>query len=253
MTQAVGRFRRLPLILAGVAAFAITLLAALPARFIIPLLPATVSVGMIDGTLWHGHTDSLALNGRDLGALRWRLLPLQLFRGRLALDFELTRADGQARGRLAMGLGDRFETRNLTATLPFAALAGSVAPKGWSGSVDANLARLALRPGAVPEIEGILEVRDLRAPPPDGAAIGNYRVTFDATSRQDDQLVGKLQDLEGPMQVTGTVSLAADRSYVVEGLVAPRAGASESITRTLQYLGAPDAQGRRPFSVAGTY
>jgi len=253
VTQAVGRFRKLPLILAGVAAFAITLLVALPARLITPLLPATVSVGMLDGTLWHGHTDSLAVNGRHLGAVRWRLLPLHLLRARLGVDFELSRADGQARGRLAIGLGDRVELRNLSATLPLDALAGSVAPAAWSGTVDANLARLAFRPGTVPEIEGTLEVRDLRAPPPDGATIGNYRVTFDASSPQDAQLVGKLQDLEGPMQVTGNVSLAADRSYVVEGLVAPRAGASESVTRTLQFLGAPDAQGRRPFSVAGTY
>jgi general secretion pathway protein N len=253
VTQAVGRFRKLPLILAGVAAFAVTLLAALPARLISPLLPANVTVGLLDGTLWHGSTDSLAVNGRQLGAVGWRLLPLHLFRGRLALDLSLTRADGQARGQLAVGFGGRVETRNLTATLPLAALAGNIAPARWSGTVDAKLARLALRPGAVPEIEGVIEAHNLQAPPPDGAVIGNYRVTFDAASAQKDQLVGKLQDLEGPMQVTGTVTLGADRSYVVDGLVAPRAGASESVTHTLQFLGAPDAQGRRPFSVAGTY
>lgn len=253
MTQAVGRFRKLPLILAGVAAFAITLLVALPARLITPLLPATVSVGMLDGSLWHGHTDSLAVNGRHLGAVRWRLLPLHLLRARLGVDFELTRADGQARGRLAIGLGDRVELQNLSATLPLDTLAGSVAPAAWSGTVDANLARLALRPGTVPEIEGTLEVRDLRAPPPDGATIGNYRVTFDASSPQDAQLVGKLQDLEGPMQVTGAVTLTADRSYVVEGMVAPRPGAPDAVTNTLRFLGAPDSQGRRPFSLAGTY
>jgi general secretion pathway protein N len=253
VTQAVGRFRKLPLILAGVAAFAITLLAALPARLITPLLPANVTVGLLDGTLWHGSTDSLAVNGRQLGGVQWRLLPLHLFRGRLALDLSLNRTDGQARGQLAMGLGGRVEARNLNARLPLSALGGGIAPARWSGTVDAKLARLALRPGTVPEIEGVIEAHNLQAPPPDGAVIGNYRVTFDAASAQKDQLVGRLQDLEGPMQVTGTVTLGADRSYVVDGMVATRAGASQSVTRTLQYLGAPDAQGRRPFSVAGTY
>jgi hypothetical protein len=40
---------------------------------------------------------------------------------------------------------------------------------------------------------------------------------------------------------------------VVEGLVAPRADASKAVTDTLRFLGTPDAQGRRPFSLAGTY
>jgi hypothetical protein len=53
--------------------------------------------------------------------------------------------------------------------------------------------------------------------------------------------------------VNGTLSLGADRSYVIDGLVAPRPDATPAVTDTLRYLGAPDAQGRRPFSVAGTY
>ena len=70
---------------------------------------------------------------------------------------------------------------------------------------------------------------------------------------QKDRLVGKVKDLEGPMQVDGTLSLGADRSYVIEGLVAARPDASKAVTDTLRFLGNPDAQGRRPFSLAGTY
>jgi len=245
--------RKLPLIVAGLAAFAITLITALPARFIAPVLPPNVAVGMLDGTLWRGSTDSVVVNQRYLGALQWRLRPLHLFRGRLALDVDLNRADGQAKARLALGFGKRFEARDLTASLPVAVLAGSLAPSGWSGTVDAKLAHLALRPGTVPEMRGTMELRNLRAPPPDGAAIGSYRLSFDDSSSQDDRLVGQLQDVEGPMQVTGTVTLTAERSYVVEGLVAPRAGASDAVTNTLRFLGAPDSQGQRPFSLAGTY
>jgi len=252
-TQPVRGFRVLPLIAAGVVAFAATIIVLLPARCITPLLPPVVSVGSLDGTLWRGSTDSLAVNGRYLGALRWRLRPLHLLRGRLALDIDFNRADGRARGRVELGFGNRFETRDLTASLPLAAFAGSIAPAGWAGTVDAALPLLSLRPGRVPLIEGTVDVRSLVAPPPNGAPIGSYRLTFVASSTQDEQLVGQLQDLEGPMQVTGTLSLAADRSYVVDGLVAPRAGASDAVIQTLQFLGAPDAQGRRPFSVAGTY
>ncbi len=247
------RRTHLPLIAAGLAAFVVTLIAGLPARFLTQLLPANVTVGMLDGTFWSGRADSLAVDGNHLGALRWRLRPLQLFRGRLALDAELNRSDGEARGRLGLGFGNRIEARNLTAHLPVAAFPTGIAPSGWSGVVQADLDKLSFRRGDLPQIEGTIELRDLRAPPPDGAAIGSYRLVFDEGSRQDEQLVGTLDDLEGPMQVTGTLSLGADRSYVVEGMVAPRAGASEAVTGTLRFLGEPDAQGRRPFSLAGTY
>lgn len=245
--------RPLTLIVAGLAAFVVTLAAGLPARFGTPLLPPNVTVGMLDGTLWNGRTDSLTVNGHYVGALRWRLRPLQLFRGRLALDAELNRSDGEARGRLSLGFGNRVEARDVAGNLPIAAFPAGIAPKGWTGSVHANVKSLSLHAGEVPELDGTIDLRNLQAPPPDGTAIGSYRLVFDATSRQDERLVGKLQDLEGPMQVAGTLSLGADRSFVVEGMVAPRAGASDAVTGTLRFLGAPDSQGRRPFSLAGTY
>lgn len=234
-------------------AFALTLMLGLPAQVLTSFLPPRVAVGAVQGTVWSGSTDALALDGRSLGAVRWRLRPLQLFLGRLALDAELERADGQARAGLRLGLGGRFEARDLEAHLPIAALPPGIAPPGWSGALQADLAQLALPPGAVPRILGSVELRNLKAPPPQGVAIGSYRLSFDAASRQDDRLVGTVQDLEGPMQVSGTLSLGADRSYVIDGLVAPRADASQAVTDTLRFLGPPDAQGRRPFSVAGTY
>jgi general secretion pathway protein N len=252
-TQPAKRLKPLPLIAAGLTAFAIVFVALLPARLLVPLLPPAVSLGTLDGTLWKGSTDALAVHGRYVGALRWRLRPLQLLRARVAVDVDLSRAGGQAHGRLALGPGGRLEARDLAASMPIAAFAASIAPGGWSGTVHAELASLSLRPGHVPMIEGTVDVRDLVAPPPNGNAIGSYRVTFDESSLQSDKLVGQLQDLDGPMQVTGTVSLAADRSYVLEGLVAARSGASNAVIQTLRFLGTPDAQGRRPFSVAGTF
>lgn len=218
-----------------------------------PLLPPRVTVGTLGGTIWRGYTDVLVVGGRSLGAVSWRLRPAHFFLGRLALDVELQRADGEARAGLRLGLGHRIAVRNLEAHLPLAALPPGITPSGWTGVLRADLEELSLRSGAVPRIEGIVELLQLHAPPPQGAAIGSYRLQFDAASLRGDQLVGTVQDLEGPMQVSGTVSLGADRSYVVEGLVAPRAGASEAVTGTLRFLGPPDAQGRRPFSVAGTY
>jgi general secretion pathway protein N len=236
-----------------VAAFLLTLLVALPARLLASLLPPGVAAGALQGTAWRGYTDALAINGQSIGAVRWQLRPLQLFLGRLALDVELDRSDGQARAGLRLGFGGSVEARDIEAHLPLSALPPGIVPGGWTGALRADLAQLSLPPGKVPRIEGTIELRNLRAPPPQGAAVGSYSLLFDAASKQEERLVGKVRDLEGPMQVNGTLSLGADRSYVIDGLVAPRPDATPAVTDTLRYLGAPDAQGRRPFSVAGTY
>jgi general secretion pathway protein N len=241
------------LIAVGIAAFALTLLVGLPARLLAPLLPPRITVGALDGSIWRGSADALALDGRSLGAVHWQLRPLQVFLGRLALDVQLDRRDGQASAGLRLGLGGRFEARNVEAHLPIESLPPGIVPRGWAGALRADLAELSLPAGAVPRIAGTVELRNLKAPPPQGAAIGSYRLVFDAASKQKDRLVGRVQDIEGPMQVAGTLTLGADRSYVIDGLVAPREGATQAVTETLRYLGAPDAQGRRPFSVAGTY
>jgi hypothetical protein len=68
----------------------------------------------------------------------------------------------------------------------------------------------------------------------------------------DAPLTGALDDLGGPLDVTGSLQLLADRSYVVEGLIAARADAPADISQMLQFLGPADQQGRRPFSLAGS-
>ena len=42
------------------------------------------------------------------------------------------------------------------------------------------------------------------------------------------------------------------RSYIIEGQVKTRGDAPQNLAKALEYLGPPDAEGRRPFSVAGT-
>jgi hypothetical protein len=81
--------------------------------------------------------------------------------------------------------------------------------------------------------------------------IGSYRVTF-APQPTDASLVGQLQDLGGPMEVAGTVTLQSSGCTVVAGRVKARPGAPVEITRELEvlrYQGEPDAQGRLPFSL----
>lgn len=244
--------RKWPLIAVAIAAFVLTLLLFLPATLIARWLPPNVTTGTLSGTLWNGGADAITIGGRFLGAARWQVLPLQLFSGRLALDLELVRPDGVARGRCALGLGNKIECSNVEAHWPIGELPMRVLPPGWTGDVQIAAPTLRLDNGALTGAAGTIEVLHLREPPR-GLAIGSYQLAFAEGARQGDKTVGQIKDLEGPMEVSGTLTLGDDRSYVIDGLVAARAGAPRGMVERLRYLGAPDAQGRRPFSVAGTY
>jgi hypothetical protein len=59
--------------------------------------------------------------------------------------------------------------------------------------------------------------------------------------------------LGGPLAVAGTLRMTPEPGFVLEGTVASRANATPELARQLQMLGAPDAQGRRSFSIANTF
>ena len=75
---------------------------------------------------------------------------MQSFLGRLVFDGELLRNDGQARGKIGFGLGNRLFARNMEINLPLAALASGVGPPGWSGVVRAKLQSVDLAPQTAP-------------------------------------------------------------------------------------------------------
>jgi general secretion pathway protein N len=245
--------RTLTLIALGVLAFALSLVAFLPASLLGHFLPSGIAAEQLTGTLWNGGSEAVRVGNRNVGALRWKVHPLQLFRGRVALDAVLTQTEGRASAYVSLGLGGRIDVENLTAHWTIGALPFGVLPAGWSGDVEAALPMLRLDHGALQVIRGTIDARNLREPPPNGVAVGSYRVTFDETTPQAGKMVGQLRDTEGPMQVAGTITIGADRSYVIDGLVATRPSAPPSMVNQLRYLGTPDVQGRRPFSLAGTY
>jgi hypothetical protein len=106
---------------------------------------------------------------------------------------------------------------------------------------------------AVKVIQGVVEAHDLT----DGEASnaqrwGSYSLTFPAPIAGDP--LGQLRDLGGgPLAVEGTLRLTPDPGFDLEGLVTARPTASPELAKDIQFLGSPDAQGRRPFSLSATF
>lgn len=245
--------KTLPLVALGVLAYVAFALITLPAEVVAARLqPLGVNVGGVTGTAWNGSAQVVQVGPTNLGELTWKLHALPLLTLRAVADVKLKRSDGFAQGTIG-ATRQTIEVKDTTVSLPLAMLPPQVAPGGWTGTLNAKLASVTLANGWPTQIDGTIEAMELTGPARRPANIGSYRVKFPAQSSSADLLTGTVNDISGPVQIAGTIQLkAADRSYLIEGLVATKPDAPPDFARTLEYLGPPDEQGRRQFSLSGT-
>lgn len=245
--------RPVQLIVLAIAGFALSLIAFLPASLLARALPPAVTTGVLSGTIWNGATDALNVNGQLIGALKWHVRPLQLFRGRLSLDAQLVRADGGGQGRVSFGFGRRLDLENLDLHWPVETLPIPAATRGWKGNLSAQISHASLQADQLRLLAGTLDAVNLRQSAQELPA-GSYRITFPETAAESDKIVGKLQDIDdGPFEVSGTVTIGPGRQILTAGLVKPRPAAPQIFVEQLRWLGEPDAQGRRPFQREDSY
>lgn len=243
--------RRL-LILAAIG-FVLVLLVTFPARWLTPLLPNGVHCQQLDGSAWSGTCTGLTATGSALGDLTWQLHALQLLRARLELQLELTNGANFARGAVALGFGGALHGRDVTLDMPLTSTLVASLPAGDHARLKGTLARIDWNGRYVAALEGELNVEDFIGS--QGEAFGSYQAVFapGAQGGSADTPSGVVHDLGGPLALDATLQLTHDPGYLVQGQVAARPSAPPEFAEQLRYLGSPDASGRRPFSLSGTF
>ena len=237
----------------GALAYLVFALVTLPAAVVVPrVTPPGITLSGLDGTVWNGSAEALQVNGVHVGRVQWDLHILALLSLRAAADVRLDRTDGFAQGGVSANTR-RVELTDFSASLPLSLLPPQVAPGGWAGAVNARLAELTLVDGWPISADGTINLVDLAGPARRPTNIGSFQLKFPLQTNDPDTLAGSISDVDGPVQIAGKIQLkSTDRSYLVEGLVATKPDAPAEFARTLEYLGPPDAQGRREFSLSGT-
>ncbi|HXW73550.1 MAG TPA: type II secretion system protein N [Steroidobacteraceae bacterium] len=237
-------------LLAAVAFIAIVI-ARMPAAWFVPTGRGAGSCGGVDGSLWSGTCTDLTVSGTPLGDVSWELHPLRLFLGKLAAHVNVVRGAATASADVEVGLGKRLTARNVVADLPLDPRMMPGVPASLHGRAHVELALAQLEHGAITQLQGRIEAHDLEDRSGANTPLGSYVVTFPGGS--GDQ-VGKLRDLDGPLALEGTLRLTqSPPGFELEGLIAPRRGAPPEIVNNIRYFGSPDASGRRPFSLSGTF
>jgi general secretion pathway protein N len=192
------------------------------------------------------------VRGAALGDLTWELRPTRLLVGKLAAHIDLEHPPAtSARADVEIGLGGTVVARNLTASLPLDPAVIPAVPPTLSGTVHADLALARVtKQGVVSALQGSIEANNLIDHSGYVTPIGSFTVTFPGGGSQP---TGSVQDTGGPLAVAGTLVLTPQPGYDLSAYVTPRANATQPLVNAIQFLGSPDAQGRRQFAMSGTY
>lgn len=243
------------LIALGLGAFIALLLVTLPAQVVTARLGRFgVEATGVSGSVWKGQAAMMRIRAVPVGQVSWDLHVLKLLTGRASATVAVKQADAFAQGDVSISPGGRISLSDLTASWPLAALSAPGLPAGWKGTANARFSRIVVEHGLPVEVAGTLDVLNLVGPVNRPANLGSYRATFpSATATGGDGIAADLKDVDGPINITATLRIQRDRSYLVEGQVATRPEAPSQVVSALQYLGEADASGRRPFSVSGTF
>ena len=222
--------------------------------------PDSIRLAAVDGTIWQGGAAYGAVGGVSFSDLRWRLEALALLTGKIRLGAEARLSEGFVNAEVtASGNEVRLSELRLSTNLAVFrdVLREAMSVNEIGGVVNLSLESLVLVDGWPVSAAGSLEIVELTAPPlipVEGVTsipLGNYRVQFTPTAEPG--IAASINDTGGPLELAGRLSLLPDRSYVLDSLVKPRAGAHEVLVQGLE-IWSPDAtaDGRRKFVERGT-
>jgi hypothetical protein len=237
-------------------------IAVLPASLANRFLPAAVRAEDFSGTLWHGSAGRITVDGRDAGALEWRLHPLALFKLRLDADLHWVKGGFVIDGTAGIGRND-FQASGLRGGGPIADLSTFGVASGWRGIARVRIREIAADlSGPTPSLRsaaGEIDVSDVSAPQVAGGSnLGSYALSFDdAALSADGDARAALVDKGGPLSLDASLTLTPKtRTGMLSGTAKERDDAPPALRRELDnvaQLRARDAQGRIPIDLEFTF
>lgn len=237
------------LLVIGSVTFLAALITLLPARVAYQMLaPEMVRLAGVSGTIWNGRAVEGQVENIYLRNIEWRLRPLRLFAGQLALDTRFEPAGGLVESSIGLKMGGKVLLSDLEAALSIGALQSAFPAPGIDGNLRLSFSRLMIDNGFPTEADGSVELIGLVARGLTPAPIGNFKADLQTT---DDGVSGSVEDTAAILDVAGSLRVGADRSYSLTGLVAPTASTPEAVVNQLRFLGSANERGQREFRFEG--
>lgn len=237
---------RKQLLVAAAVVFALTLVSRIPAALLYSAFKPKDSILLMHGLQgpWSaGSVSGVSYNTRLVAQdLHWRLQPLQLLLGRMALQVKGGGQIATLEGAVAAGLGGvRVSDFRFAGGIKSLAAAAGYAYVPVDGQAGGMVEKLVLKNGVLNHAEGSFDLRGLAwTLARDPLLLGDFHA--DITTAPE-AITAIITSPAGPLETSGTATLSPDQSYELDLLVKPKPGASEMLQNYVKTLGAPDPQG----------
>lgn len=206
----------------------------------------------IQGTLAHGQVAAVTVRGRTvLSDLDWTFKPLWLLLGQrvFALSGGVEQARVEARLRLTptgtLAIGNSHASLQVKDLL-------SAAGQNYlplDGQIDLTVDSLKLKANHLNALEGTAQVRGLAwTLAKDPLLLGDFEAK--ATTEKEVTRIA-LQSTSGPVEVQGSITLAADQGYQVNLQYRAKPQADPVLRNLITSAGPPDAQGWTHYRAQG--
>jgi hypothetical protein len=234
---------------------------AVPASVVTRFLPPFISAEDYSGSLWHGSAGRIAVNGRNAGAVEWRLHPWSLMRLTVSADLHWVKVGFVADGSADVNR-EGFALHDLEGDGLVEDLADMGVAAGWHGMVSFKFTQVkgvfAGSDATLVSAVGDISVTKLAYPQiADGADLGGYvlHVPEGALAPNGDA-AAELTDTGGPLEVHAIIRFAAkEHTGTLAGTVKERPGAPPALLAqvdNLTQLHPRDGEGRVPVELEFT-
>lgn len=255
---------RLAWVALGLGAYIAFLITSFPASAALRwFAPAEVVIGQPSGTVWSGRIQTVSAPGFTLNDIVWTVDFMPLLLGRISGDFDARLPGGFVRAGFSIAWGGRADlealqlSTNAQLSMVPEAFRAMLLVEDARGQITASIDELTLRDGwpvrAVGEVRiGNIEVAPLfQSGPRSMLAIGNYRALLADTGEPG--VFAQLSDLEGPVELQGSLRLGPDRSYLIQSRLRARPGAPNAVIQGVELMaGEQDADGFRSMMLSGS-
>jgi len=200
--------------------FVTLLLSQIPARAISRVLPDSVTLTGVSGTIWSGRSARAWVEIDEqplmLGRVQWRLQPWRILGG---APLSLSSVWGQQalRAQLGYRLGGSIVLQGAAFTVN-TQLFKAFVPLYLGGVLSGEFAQIVINEGHIVDAEGVVHLlRGAWTARSGNLPLGDYQIDFSSADTADVGTVGALKTIAGSLVLSGNVSATAtDYQIAVE-------------------------------------
>ena len=208
----------------------------LPARILQPLLPSSIYLQSVQGTIWQGQAQAVRYSGKSLGTIHWRVLPQCLTK--LSLCLAVKQQLPSLQSAFILHWADYWHLTELTASGDMKHFSAyfedyRITPRGH---FNIALSELQFAQDERFIARGNIEIKPLWLVSVMRLSLGDISAEIEPAADPALGSVLQITNQRGHLDLAGDVQLTPELSYESQFTLIPNENTNRSVRRILRYL-----------------